>query len=89
MIQGLSLECYEGMPQVVRSEEFTESTLIAIERNYNIEILKEELAENVPLLNVDQKNAFDTIKNASDNPKFNNNKIYFVDGPGGTGKTFL
>ncbi len=87
--QGLSLECYEGMPQVVRSDEFTESTLIAIERNYNVEVLNDELAENVPLLNVDQKLAFDTIKDASDNTEFNENKIYFVDGPGGTGKTFL
>ena len=88
--QGLSLECYEGMPQLIRSSQFFESTLIAIERNYNVDELKAELSEKVPLLNCDQKRAFDTIKDASDNPITNNfNKVFFVDGPGGTGKTFL
>jgi len=45
---------------------------------------------NETLLKIEQqKLAFDTIKDASDNTEFNERKIYFVDGPGGTGKTFL
>jgi DNA replication protein DnaC len=53
--------------------------------------LKQELDENIVKLNVDKRKAYNTIINAVD--KINETKpggnVYFIDGPGGTGKTFL
>ncbi len=83
LTQGLSLKCFEGMPQVNRSDDFRASTLIAIEKNYDVNTLKNELLKYVPLLNVDQKLAYDTIKDASVNTLSNNKKVFFIDGPGG------
>jgi hypothetical protein len=44
-------------------------------------------------LNVDQKQVFDAVYNGVHRPNLDgyprNNHLYFVDGPGGTGKTFL
>ena len=83
---GLSLESYEGMPTCPTINDYNESTLIRIEKNINN--LKHELAEKVPLLNYDQKQAYDQITRASDCSDLIE-KVFFVDGPGGTGKTFL
>ena len=47
----------------------------------------EELLEKESLLNVDQKNIYNTIINALDDES--DQKLFFVDGPGGYGKTFL
>ena len=47
--------------------------------------MNKELAEKVPLLNIDQKNAYEHITRASD-LNTASTKIFFVDG---TGKTFL
>ena len=57
------------------------------EMNYNVDELKLIVDNNVPSLNVNQKIAYDIIMNAI----YNNSKqrIFFIDGPGGTGKTFL
>ncbi len=88
-MQGLSLEFYEDMPQVIRSTQFNICTLIATEKNYNIDQLQAELSLKVPLLNSDQKIAFKTIIDAFEKPESNSKRVYFVDGPGGTGKTFL
>ncbi|GAA0187495.1 hypothetical protein LIER_34783 [Lithospermum erythrorhizon] len=51
----------------------------------NIPVLDEDL-HAINLLNKEQKNAFDTIFN---NAMSDNGGVYFVDGPGGTGKSFL
>ena len=42
---------------------------------------------NHPLMNVDQRSAFDEISRAVQGRS--SQKVFFVDGPGGTGKTFL
>ena len=85
---GLSLESYEGMPTISPIDNYNVSTLITIEKNYDIDNLNKELTEKVPLLNIDQKNAYEHITRASD-LNSTNSKIFFVNGPGSTGKTFL
>ena len=86
--QGLSLECYEDLPSVNSVNHFAASSLLANERNYSSSSLLEELERTLPLLNADQKLAYDTITEASDVSNINC-QVFFVDGPGGTGKTFL
>ena len=44
---------------------------------------------NYELMNPDQKRAFDAIYNNVMNPKPNSSNCFFINGPGGTGKTFI
>ena len=48
----LSLESYEGMSTVSPIDNDNASTLITIEKNYDIDNLNKELKEKVPLLNI-------------------------------------
>ncbi|CAB5176430.1 unnamed protein product [Rhizophagus irregularis] len=59
--------------------------LIREEKSYNIPQLQDEVHLNVPLLNDDQRAIYDAILQAI----ADENGCFFVDGPGGTGKTFL
>ena len=56
-----------------------------IETEYNIIVFNEDLA-TISMLNSEQKKAYDIIMD-----RIHNNKsgVFFLDGPGGTGKTFL
>ena len=63
-----------------------DSRLIAEETPDNIEELLEFVNTNLPLLNVDQKKVFDEVTRCVQQ---NISKIFFLDGPGGTGKIFL
>ncbi|GJZ81100.1 DNA helicase [Tanacetum coccineum] len=56
------------------------------ERNYNRELLEKEKETLIPSLNEDQKLILDEVLNAVTN---NQQKLIFVYGHGGTGKTFL
>ncbi|GJV87496.1 DNA helicase [Tanacetum coccineum] len=56
------------------------------ERNYNREVLEKEKETLIPSLNEDQKLILDEVLNAVTN---NQQKLIFVYGHGGTGKTFL
>ena len=67
-------------------ENAKKNDLITQESNYNSDELEELLAKE-SLLNVDQNNIYNTIINALDNET--EQKLFFVDGPGGYGKTFL
>ncbi|GFW18334.1 ATP-dependent DNA helicase [Trichonephila clavipes] len=53
---------------------------------YDTVHLSEILAENVPKLNQEQKEIYDKILNSISS---NSGQCYFLDSPGGTGKTFL
>ncbi len=67
-------------------EDFQQSDLIQEELNYNANELRNTLnKEN--LLNADQKMIYDTIIQAEIDQT--NQTVFFVDGPGGYGKTFL
>jgi len=67
-------------------ENAKKNDLITQESNYNSDELEKLLAKE-SLLNVDQINIYNTIINALDNET--DQKLFFVDGPGGYEKTFL
>ncbi len=57
------------------------------ELNYDSNELKSRLEINVTKLNLDQRCAFATITNSITTKS--NKTFFIIDGPGGTGKTFL
>lgn len=56
------------------------------EQQYDCNELRAFIQANITKLNIQQKNAYDNIIRAVDN---NAGGFYFLDAPGGTGKTFL
>lgn len=56
------------------------------EQHYDTEALAETVRTNVPQLNQRQRIAYDTLIEAVNS---GSGGIYFIDAPGGTGKTFL
>ncbi|XP_050058802.1 uncharacterized protein LOC126550758 [Aphis gossypii] len=56
------------------------------ERLYDLNDLKELIQTNLPLLNEQQKYVFETLMKVTNDET---GGIYFLDAPGGTGKTFL
>lgn len=64
------------------SDVFVQEELL----RYDRQVLRNTVDNNVPLLNTDQRGVYNTIMNALGN---GNGGAYFVQGPGGTGKTFL
>lgn len=56
------------------------------ERAYNTATLQQQVQRNVPLLNEQQKSAYDQLLKAVDDGY---GGLFFLDAPGGTGKTFL
>jgi hypothetical protein len=60
--------------------------LIQEERSYNVTQLESILQNNIPLLNTEQHAIYSTIIQAIEH---NSSECFFIDGPGGTGKTFL
>ena len=59
--------------------------LIQEERSYNGIELEKELHQNVSLLNKDQRSIYDAVIKVIEH----DSGCFFIDGPGGTGKTFL
>ena len=57
------------------------------EQIYNVEVQEELARQHIPSLNADQKAAFDKILSAITSTT--EEKIFFLHGPGGTGKTYL
>ena len=86
---GKYLSDYPGMhiPTQDRSP-FDLPRIIQDELAYDAPELAIIADTNVPLLNPDQLSAYNSIMESIDNP-IAENKAFFVDGPGGTGKTFL
>lgn len=56
------------------------------EQHYDRDALAQSVAENVPLLNPQQKYAYDSLMKAANDGI---GGLYFLDAPGGTGKTYL
>jgi len=52
----------------------------------NLDELAERVRTNVPLLNAEQKNVYNSLMKIVDDGM---GGIYFLDAPGGTGKTFV
>ena len=82
---GQTIEHY-GLPKPNRNEESHVAMEILRELSYDVESLEHHVEENEPRLTEDQKLAYDVIME-SINKKAGG--MFFIDAPGGTGKTFL
>lgn len=56
------------------------------ERQYDLQIMDDFIRNNVPLLNAQQTEVYNTLMDAVN---YNTGGIFFLDAPGGTGKTFV
>lgn len=74
------------MPAPSRQTRDLVSRELERERAYDITHLQQQVQTNVPLLNEQQSSAYNQLINAVDS---GNGGIFFLDAPGGTGKTFL
>jgi len=72
---------------LLNEEQNQKSDLILEEMNYNIDELNNDLLTKEKLLNNDQKRIYYDIIKAVNNEI--SDSVFFVDGPGGYGKTFL
>eukprot|EP01022_Parablepharisma_sp_SALTPOND_P030442 TRINITY_DN7629_c1_g2_i1.p1 TRINITY_DN7629_c1_g2~~TRINITY_DN7629_c1_g2_i1.p1 ORF type:complete len:1733 (+),score=72.80 TRINITY_DN7629_c1_g2_i1:935-6133(+) len=84
---GRDLANYPGMP-LPDYERALANSFIAEERGYNIEEQKEICRETVGTMNEEQYRIYEAIMKAVTEGKIQNN-AFFIDGPAGTGKTFL
>ncbi|XP_043262445.1 uncharacterized protein LOC122403156 [Colletes gigas] len=75
-----------GMPSPNRSRNDIFNQDLLREQNYDPNVLTNYVQENIPKLNQQQKLAYEKIMQEIDN---GNGGMYFLDAPGGTGKTFL
>jgi hypothetical protein len=78
---GLPLPQHEFQPVAAG-----EHRLIQDELNYNADTLHQIVLHDVPRLNDEQRNAYNTLCNAVENGE---GGLFFLDGFGGTGKTFV
>ncbi|XP_017467368.1 PREDICTED: uncharacterized protein LOC108359826 [Rhagoletis zephyria] len=75
-----------GMPAPNRSLHDAFNRELQREQDYDQDELAERVRTNVTLLNAEQKNVYDSLMKVVDD---GTGGIYFLDAPGGTGKTFL
>jgi hypothetical protein len=74
-----------GLPPALQDNPETHLERLLREETYDSNQLNETL-DKISLLNAEQKLIFETIIESVEG---NSNGLFFVDGPGGTGKTFL
>ncbi|CAG8741012.1 17716_t:CDS:2, partial [Cetraspora pellucida] len=85
-------KCLKDFPEMPIPEIFSDSDsdydnqLITEERSYKIEELTQIFEDGILQLNIDQKYAFNKIISAVES---RTPALFFIDGLGGTGKTFL
>jgi CRISPR/Cas system-associated endonuclease/helicase Cas3 len=75
-----------GMNSPVRNENASDSFEFSILRSYDYNRLQEFVKINLLKLVDDQKYAFDVI---TESVKNHQRRVFFLDAPDGTGKTFL
>lgn len=75
-----------GLPSPNRDSNDVSNSEILRETSYNVDELASYVATNLSLLIPDQKVAYDVLESAI---RENKGGLYFLDAPGGTGKTFL
>lgn len=89
---GRSLSRIRGMP--VPSPDAVTQRVSLIEQEqgqYNPDLLRRQLEDSMPLLNPEQRAVFDAVLGAleQDTNAPSTSKVFSLDGPGGTGKSFL
>jgi len=76
-----------GLPApFVAFDRLETNRLLEVERNYNVEVLQAEVAMAIESLNDGQRTAYDGVIDAY---AAHHTKVIFIDGPGGTGKTYI
>ncbi|KAE9523172.1 hypothetical protein AGLY_016405 [Aphis glycines] len=75
-----------GMLAPNRSRHAAFNLELQREKNYDLDKQAERVRKNVPLLNAEQKNVYESLMKVVDD---GTGGIYFHDAPGGTGKTFV
>jgi primosomal protein N' len=90
-LNAKSLKDFPNMPLFLGESKIPDSSdslnqFIREEMLYNNIQLENELSKTLPLLNEDQRAIYNAILKSIDNHTF---ECFFIDGPGGTGKTFL
>ena len=92
MKTGNHISNYSNMPIIwkpINIQQFYRvANLINEELDYNIDELNKIVYSDLPKLNKDQRLAYEKIIQRTNNNFFGKN-AFFIDGPGGTGKTFL
>ncbi|KAJ3760313.1 PIF1-like helicase-domain-containing protein, partial [Lentinula raphanica] len=84
---GHFLEEFSGMPLPLQNwSAQTGNTFIAEQLDYHLDCERENASRNVHLMNQEQKTAFDEVMQSIEEGK---GGLYFLSGPGGTGKTFV
>ena len=75
-----------GLPATSRTQHTAIPSEITKEMSYDTDDLKQYIRLNVDKLQADQRRAYDAI---TDNVSLETGDLFFLDAPGGTGKTFL
>lgn len=78
--------CNLGMPAPNRPIHDAFNRELQRERDYDLNAINDAVRVNVHNLNAQQKNVYDTLMKAVND---GNGGFFFLDAPGGTGKTFL
>ena len=81
---GKSLSDFQGMPIPVNVSNPYESRLVLDEISYSVDEQNDIMNHNLPLLNTDQLRIYSIVIGA-----VNDSNVFFIYGPGGTGKTLL
>ncbi|GBP67504.1 hypothetical protein EVAR_49870_1 [Eumeta japonica] len=75
-----------GLPAAKRNNSLLDPLEVALRKPYNLNDLNEYITENEPRLVNDQVTTYNCVMKSV---SFNEGKIFFLDAPGGTGKTFI
>lgn len=86
LLMSGNLLCKLGTPPPNRSMHDAFNRELEREIDFDRVALSQAVRTNVPMLNPEQKQVYDELMQAVDN---GNGGIFFLDAPGGTGKTFL
>ena len=82
---GQNIEQY-GLPKPNKRQEVHIAQEILREMSYDVQSLENHVEDNEPRLTADQKLAYDLVMQSINEKK---GGMFFIDAPGGTGKTFL
>ncbi len=74
------------LPPLLPFDRLETNRLLEVERDYNVEVLQVEVAMAIENLNDGQRAAYNGVIDAY---VAHHIKVIFIDGPGGTGKTYI
>jgi len=80
-----TLEEFGLLAPSIAFDRLETNRLLEVERDYNVKVLQAEVAMAIESLNDGQRAAYDGVINAY---AAHHVKVIFIDGPGGTGKTY-